>query len=150
MHDSSLSSKIREPITVLKWTREFRAMIPSSCVTIDNDRKDIECVIHTYLDYVAVDTGETKILWQMTSAQHSHMQRFLVDRMNDLNAHFRLQIHRTIQRRGHGLQTCVYKTFDPRQSHSRRVLLNILVVNPCVPIGSEGSVITHDLGIDNS
>lgn len=88
-------------------------MIPSSYVTLDNNSERL-LVSSPYLDYVAVDTGKAEILRQVTSTKYRHMQSFLVDRMNDFNAYFRLQIHRAIQWSGHSLETSVYETLDPR------------------------------------
>lgn len=88
-------------------------MIPSSYVTLDNNSERL-LVSSPYLNYVAVDTGKAEILRQVTSTKYCHMQSLLVDRMNDFNAYFRLQIHCTIQWSGHGFETSIYKTLDPR------------------------------------
>lgn len=83
---------------------------------------DFLCLLYLY--DVAIDSGEAEVLWQVSGAENCDVQCLVVRRVHDLDADFRLQIHRAIQRRGHRLQAVVNEIPDLGQRHARAIVLS--------------------------
>lgn len=78
-----------------------------------------------YLYDVAVDSGEAKVLRQVSGTENSDVERFIVRRVYDPNTDLRLQIYRAIQRCcGYRLQIVVDEIPELSQRHGRAIVLS--------------------------